>query len=110
MDCFVQFSGAERDALISRHHCHLDIDPPSIQVRDLGSINGTYVNGTEVDSGLNELSQQVGSVINHGDLLTVGGTTLSVDIVDCPHAGNVIEGNSVWAAGETAKKDCTLPC
>jgi pSer/pThr/pTyr-binding forkhead associated (FHA) protein len=31
--------------MVSRHHCKLDIDPPHVCVRDLGSRNGTYVNG-----------------------------------------------------------------
>jgi eukaryotic-like serine/threonine-protein kinase len=110
LDCLVQLSGTERDLFISRHHCQLDIDPPSVQVRDLGSTNGTYVNGTAVESTLKELSEKVGSVVNHGDLLTVGGTTFRVDILDCPHAGNELEGKSIWEAGETAKKDCPLPC
>jgi serine/threonine-protein kinase len=30
---------------VSRHHCLLDINPPDVCVRDLGSRNGTYVNG-----------------------------------------------------------------
>jgi pSer/pThr/pTyr-binding forkhead associated (FHA) protein len=103
-------SGSERDQFISRHHCQLDIDPPSVLIQDLGSFNGTYLNGKEVESSLNELSERVGSVVNDGDLLTVGGTTLRVDIVDCPHVGNGVEGKPVWQAGEMAKKDCFLPC
>src|SRR5260370_40139016 len=87
LDCFVQFSGTERDQLISRHHCQLDIDLPTIQVRDLGSTNGTYVNEAEAASCLNAPSEKAGAEVNSGDLLTIGGTTLSVDIVDCPHAG-----------------------
>jgi predicted component of type VI protein secretion system len=110
LDCFVQLSGAERDQLISRHHCQLDIDPPSLQVRDLGSRNGTFINGKEVESSLKELSEKAGAVVNHGDVLTMGGTTVRVDILDCPHAGKESEGKSIWEAGETAKKDCRLPC
>jgi len=34
--------------LISRHHVLLDINPPTIRARDLGSKNGTYVNGTKI--------------------------------------------------------------
>jgi pSer/pThr/pTyr-binding forkhead associated (FHA) protein len=30
---------------VSRHHCLLDIDPPRLRVRDLGSRNGTFING-----------------------------------------------------------------
>jgi pSer/pThr/pTyr-binding forkhead associated (FHA) protein len=110
LDCFVQLSGAERDQLISRHHCQLDIDPPFLQVRDLGSTNGTFINGKEVESRLEELSEKAGDVVNHGDLLTIGGTTVRVDILDCPHAGNESEGKPIWDPGETAKKDCPLPC
>ena len=33
---------------ISRHHCAFEIDPPAIRVRDLGSLNGTYVNGDKI--------------------------------------------------------------
>jgi len=110
LNCFVQFSGAEMDQLISRHHCQLDIALPSLHVRDLGSKNGTFLNGREVESSLKKLCEEAGVVVNSGDLLTIGGTTLKVDILDCPHAGNESEGKSIWKAGESAKKDCTLPC
>lgn len=33
---------------ISRHHCLLEINPPAIRVRDFGSLNGTFVNGTNI--------------------------------------------------------------
>src|SRR5258708_31848228 len=34
--------------LISRHHCLLEIDPPAVRIHDLGSTNGTYVNGVKI--------------------------------------------------------------
>lgn len=33
---------------VSRHHCVLDLAPPHLRVRDLGSLNGTYVNGKKI--------------------------------------------------------------
>ena len=36
------------DPSASRHHCALEVNPPHIRVRDLGSANGTYVNGRKV--------------------------------------------------------------
>jgi pSer/pThr/pTyr-binding forkhead associated (FHA) protein len=33
---------------VSRHHCRFEIDPPTIRVRDLGSRNGTYLNGQKI--------------------------------------------------------------
>jgi eukaryotic-like serine/threonine-protein kinase len=110
LDCFVQLSGSERDQLISRHHCQLEIDPPSVQVQDLGSANGTYVNGQKVDSAWTDLSEMAGRVVSDGELLTVGGTTLRVDVLDCPHAGHGSGVKSIWAATEKARKDCPLPC
>jgi eukaryotic-like serine/threonine-protein kinase len=44
-DCSVPLSGGLDYQLVSRHHCLLDINPPEVRVRDLGSLNGTYVNG-----------------------------------------------------------------
>jgi pSer/pThr/pTyr-binding forkhead associated (FHA) protein len=88
-DCLVRLTGTDRDMLISRNHCQLDIKPPYIEVRDLGSRNGTYINGKQVTSSLKEIlssptGEVPGAVVNNGDLLTIGGTTLRVDIVDCP--------------------------
>src|SRR5712692_4405463 len=33
---------------VSRHHCAFEFDPPIVRVRDLGSLNGTYVNGEKI--------------------------------------------------------------
>jgi pSer/pThr/pTyr-binding forkhead associated (FHA) protein len=47
--CFVGRAGVCQlhvpSASISRLHCLLDVDPPEIHIRDLGSRNGTFVNG-----------------------------------------------------------------
>jgi eukaryotic-like serine/threonine-protein kinase len=108
-DCFVKFCGTARDRLISRHHCQLDIDPSCIHVRDLRSSNGTYINGRRVEPILDGAdAASLGAVLNDGDVLGVDGTTLRVDIVDCPPAGTQAEG--LWNAGDTAKKDCPLSC
>ena len=115
LDCFVDFSGTERDNLISRYHCQMDIDPPSVQVYDLGSRNGTYVNGMKVVHSLGEFVDvpnpaKPGSTVAHGDMITIGGTTLRVDVLDCPHADRELNGKRVWEPGESTKKDCPLPC
>lgn len=98
-DCLVDFAGARRDMLISRHHCRLELQPPVIRVHDLGSSNGTYINGQPV-AGTAEAGD--------GDLITVGGTTLRVDMVDCPHAAS--ECGAFGWDGAKVKKDCSLPC
>ncbi len=118
-DCFVQLAGEDKDLLISRHHCRLDIDPPCVSVHDLGSLNGTYVNAKPVEPAepdlasvaallMGELSR---SEVKDGDIITVAGTSLQIEIVDCPPEGIATAGGQpLWADGEVAKRDCPLPC
>src|SRR5947209_680425 len=47
-DCDIWIPGGVASMDISRHHCVLEIDPPHVTVRDLGSLNGTWVNGLPV--------------------------------------------------------------
>jgi pSer/pThr/pTyr-binding forkhead associated (FHA) protein len=44
-DCDVRFSPGPAFPTVSRHHCLLQIAPPVVRVRDLGSLNGTFLNG-----------------------------------------------------------------
>src|SRR6266508_1010938 len=91
-DCFVRFTGADRDLSVSRRHCQLDIDPPLVQLQDLGSLNGTFVNGRAVGGNKGNQGAKVcegcstHETISSGDLITVGGTSLRVDFVECPPA------------------------
>jgi pSer/pThr/pTyr-binding forkhead associated (FHA) protein len=114
MECFLQFSGTERDQLISRYHCQLDVDvdPPGLRVQDLGSRNGTFVNARPIiprlaDTADDSHPESQGCDLIDGDLLTVGGTTLRVNVVDCPHVNDTASG---WEEGMTAKRDCALSC
>ena len=43
-DCNIVLS----ESTISRYHCLLDVIPPSVMVRDFGSLNGTYLNGEKI--------------------------------------------------------------
>jgi len=58
------------DRFFSRHHCLLEIAPPRCFLRDLGSTNGTFVNGERV--------QEV--FLKSGDRLQGGQTILEVDV------------------------------
>src|SRR5262245_26040540 len=46
--CLVRIRGDDADLTASRRHCLLDIEPPAVRVRDLGSLNGTFVNGRRI--------------------------------------------------------------
>ena len=44
-------------------------------------------------------------------LLTIGGTTLRLNVVDCPPKGtSELDRANLWRRGETAKKDCPIAC
>lgn len=47
--CVPRFPSDKEYNTISRYHCLLDINPPDICVRDLGSLGGTYVNNELLD-------------------------------------------------------------
>jgi pSer/pThr/pTyr-binding forkhead associated (FHA) protein len=48
-DCHAQLD--PEDGTASRHHFLLEVQPPLVSVRDLGSRNGTYVNGVNIGKG-----------------------------------------------------------
>ena len=114
-DCFVRFVGADRDLCISRHHCQLYVDPPMLRVQDLGSRNGTYINGHPVEAMegaqdakiLFEGGSPIGNARN-GDIITIGGTSFVVDVVDCPPSRE--EDEPFWKEGDVAKQGCALAC
>jgi pSer/pThr/pTyr-binding forkhead associated (FHA) protein len=47
-DCDIRLPMDYEHSDISRHHCVFEIDPPRMRVRDLGSANGTYLNGVKI--------------------------------------------------------------
>jgi DNA-binding NtrC family response regulator len=57
-----------RDPRVSREHCGVEPDAGGVRVRDLGSTNGTFVNGVRVDT----------AELRAGSLLDLGGTRLRV--------------------------------
>jgi pSer/pThr/pTyr-binding forkhead associated (FHA) protein len=58
------------DRFFSRHHCILEIAPPQCFLRDLGSTNGTFVNGIRVET----------AHLKHGDRIQGGETVLEVKV------------------------------
>jgi pSer/pThr/pTyr-binding forkhead associated (FHA) protein len=75
-DCLIRI----RSSQVSRRHCELFENEGQLWVRDLGSANGTYVNGKRV------LGQQA---LKIGDVITVGGVTLRVEQAGAPGAGTL---------------------
>lgn len=86
---------------VSRKHCELKLDDEDeLVAHDLGSSNGTYVNGERIKSGsTRELSP--------GDLITIGGVVFVIKIDGYPAK---IDAKDCYAAGMVAAEDdLTLP-
>ena len=69
------------DKFFSRHHCLLEITPPHCFLRDLGSTNGTFVNGQRVS----EVFLQNGAQIQGGETVllvevSTGETNLNAGV------------------------------
>jgi predicted component of type VI protein secretion system len=65
-DCQLRIKSSQ----VSRKHCELFEKKGLLLVKDLGSANGTYVNGEKVDGQ---------RVLESGDELTIGGVKLRVE-------------------------------
>lgn len=63
------------DTIVSKEHCIIERDGPSMLLRDLGSMNGTYVNGERVAGS---------RVLRLGDEIRLGRTTFQFDDGSAP--------------------------
>lgn len=82
------------DPHFSRHHFRLDVDPPTCFLVDLGSRNGTFVNGFRVQE----------AYLKHGDVISGGRTRLQISIVEVP-ADEAPTGEMDSAASEGEPED-----
>src|SRR6476659_7283537 len=63
------------DRYFSRNHCLLEMNPPHSHLRDLGSTNGTFLNGHRVQNAF----------LNNGDRIQCGETILVVEVTTESH-------------------------
>jgi serine/threonine protein kinase len=86
-DCRVRIAG---DTRVSRHHFLLEAVPPHVRLRDLGSRNGTFVNGVRCGgrsagdpaAAAAEPSPEVD--VKHGDQIAAGRTLIHVRVEGIP--------------------------
>lgn len=94
-ECTFQLHGAVDDLLVSRRHCLIDVHPDKVEIRDLKSCNGTFVNGLRLGEshkpirGPSALKRR----LKNGDAIRIGNAVLQVDIEK--------------GAGDTARVDVT---
>ncbi len=101
------------DPTASRHHFILEVNPPDARIRDLGSLNGTYVNdvkygGRSKDETPEEAAKRKFPEIDlkSGDVIRVGETilTIAVEVASlCCDCGRRIDDSEKkaceWVAG-----------
>ena len=87
-DCDIRFPMDPAHMDVSRHHCLFEIDPPTIKVRDLGSRNGTFVNGEKIGERLERDMPPEGwdhlppKELKEGDEVRIGHSVIRVDKVE----------------------------
>jgi eukaryotic-like serine/threonine-protein kinase len=115
-DCAVRLSGNEKDCMVSRHHCRLEISPVCVRIQDLGSLNGTFRNGKKLAPEEAALTgamaqlcrkQSVAESVEDGDIITVGTTSIQVNMIEGGPGGvRSPRGDSVGEDGAVTTRAC----
>ena len=98
-DCQVRIPSGQ----VSRHHCELNSCDTGLQIRDLGSSNGTFVNGQKVE----EAELAAGDVIGVGSMLFVVQIDGQPDHIDPEELGQRVRSAASAAAAPTPDSDDT---
>ena len=90
-DCHLALPNDDNHKTVSRYHCLLDINPPAVRIRDLGSLHGTYLNGQMIGRRNRNQTPEEGMQINSsghdlatGDEIKLGKTVFRITI-DAPN-------------------------
>lgn len=100
VDCYPRLPDDDAHRVISRHHCLLDINPPDIRVRDMGSLNATFINGKNIGQRDPKAAPVTPSQesfpeydLKHNDELKLGETIFQVIVINeilCVECSNEI--------------------
>ena len=82
-DCHARLS--DDDTTASRHHFLLEANPPDARIQDIGSRNGTYINGTKFGGRPAHMTPEEARNLDYptvdlkdGDEIKVGETVFTV--------------------------------
>lgn len=76
------------DATVSRQHCLVELDSEGVWIQDLGSLNGTFVNGEKIGQretprdGDATMIQPGRQCLRDGDLLRICNNVFAVKVVE----------------------------
>jgi hypothetical protein len=117
-DCHAKLSADDTTA--SRHHFLLEANPPAARLQDIGSRNGTYINGQKYGGRPAHMTPEEARNLDHpvvdlkdGDKIEVGNTTFSVRVdipAVCFECGDAIPDKfkklCAWQPGLYLCPDC----
>ena len=105
------------DATVSRHHFIMEVIPPHANIRDLGSKNGTWVNGVKYGGREEDETPEQGAKraypqveLKDGDVIRIGKTYMQVSTeqpVICIACGEEIPESDL---AEAFQDDCSYLC
>ena len=81
---------------VSRHHCVLLLDEYALRIRDLGSKNGTMVNGTRIGSE---------SILQHDDTVSIDQLTFEIDLGKSADGAIIAVADAEASASQNALED-----
>ena len=95
------------DPTISRRHAELTPVPTGVRIHDLGSSNGTFINGSKIETGLltEEDSVTFGKVVCHLKAAATGEVPKPVEVKTHGPGDTIIRQVSVSAAGKSPLAD-----
>lgn len=83
------------DQQVSRHHFLMEVNPPQVCIRDLGSRNGTYINKQKYGGRARDETPEEGAKhqypqveLHDGDEIRVGQTVLRVQVKEAVENGS----------------------
>jgi pSer/pThr/pTyr-binding forkhead associated (FHA) protein len=80
-ECTFPLRGQWPDMLISRRHCQIEVHPDRLEIRDLKSRNGTFVNGQRLGFPVqNHGPATFRRRLGNGDRISMGATLLQVRV------------------------------
>ncbi len=92
--------------LVSRRHCRIEVRAPFVRVQDLGSRNGTQVNGANIGRTLEQISLEDPTemayephLLEDGDILQIAGYEFEVECdpsIPCAEA-EARDPENLWA-------------
>ena len=115
-ECYARLP--EADPTASRLHFLLEINPPEARIRDLGSLNGTYINGVKYggrhpSESPQEAAEREFPEVNilDGDRIQVGDTVFDVTVESpalCSYCGaRISDSKKAACSGEDGTYTCS---